>query len=354
MPFDASSSTLAPADRGDRAALRPIAMWLIFVCAMIWAMVALGGATRLTGSGLSIMEWAPLAGILPPLSQAEWQRLYDLYRTVPQYQLLNAGFGMEGFQRIFWLEWGHRVWGRLIGMAYLLPFIWFWATGRIPRPLLPRLFLLFVLGGMQGVIGWFMVASGFDEGRTAVSPYRLVMHLGMAFVLYGLVLWTALGLLRATRPEPVARGVKGPLLLAFWLGVATMLAGGFVAGIRAGFTYNTFPLMDGALVPAGYLDLSPWWRNLTANIAAVQFNHRLLATATLAATLWAAWCARRLPRPARLLAWGFAGAVALQYGLGILTLIHVVPVGLGTLHQAVAVLVLTMGLLALHRLRQPA
>ncbi|MCX7374343.1 MAG: COX15/CtaA family protein, partial [Alphaproteobacteria bacterium] len=141
---------------------------------------------------------------------------------------------------------------------------------------------------------------------------------------------------------------------AFWLGAATMLAGGFVAGIRAGFTYNTFPLMDGALVPAGYLDLQPWWRNLTANIAAVQFNHRVLATATLAAALWVAWSARRLAGPARLLAWGFAASIGLQYGLGILTLIHVVPVGLGTLHQAVAVLVLTMGLLALHRLRQPA
>jgi cytochrome c oxidase assembly protein subunit 15 len=354
MPFDASSSTHAPADRGSLAAVRPIALWLLAVCGMIWAMVALGGATRLTGSGLSIMEWAPLSGILPPLSQAEWQRLFDLYRTVPQYQLLNAGFGMEGFQRIFWLEWAHRVWGRLIGMAYLLPFLWFWATGRIPRPLLPRLLLLFALGGMQGVIGWFMVASGFDEGRTAVSPYRLVLHLGMAFVLYGAVLWTALGLLRATRPQPVTSGVKAPLMLAFWLGVATMLAGGFVAGIRAGFTYNTFPLMDGALVPAGYLDLQPWWRNLTANIAAVQFNHRLLATATLAAALWAAWSARRLAGPARLLAWGFAASIGLQYALGILTLIHVVPVGLGTLHQAVAVLVLTMGLLALHRLRQPA
>ncbi len=357
MPFDTTSSTLAPADRGERSRLRPIAIWLLAVAGMIWAMVALGGATRLTGSGLSIMEWAPLAGTLPPLSQAEWQRLFDLYRTVPQYQLQNAGFGMEGFQRIFWLEWAHRFWGRMIGLAYLLPFLWFWARGRIPAALLPRLLILLALGGMQGVIGWFMVASGFEEGRTAVSPYRLVLHLGMAFLLFAMVLWTALAILRPTLPAPAGSAhaaLRGPVRAAFWLAVLTMLAGGFVAGIRAGFSYNTFPLMDGQLVPAGYADLTPWWRNLTANIAAVQFNHRLLATATLLAAAFAAWRAWRLlpAGRARAMVLGLGGAIALQYGLGILTLIHVVPVGLGTLHQAMAVLVLTMGLLALHGLRR--
>ena len=357
MPFDAHSlATVPPADRGDRAAPRAVANWLLVVAAMIWAMVALGGATRLTGSGLSIMEWAPLAGILPPLNQAEWQRLYDLYRTIPQYQLQNAGFGMEGFQRIFWLEWGHRLWGRVIGLAYLLPFLWLWARGAIPRTLLPRLGLLFVLGGMQGAIGWFMVASGFEADRTAVSPYRLVMHLSMAFILFGVVLWTALGLLHPPQPQPAgARTVRRQVVAAFWLAAATMLAGGFVAGLRAGFTYNSFPLMDGQLVPPGYLDLSPAWRNLTANIAAVQFNHRLLATLTGLATAGAVLAGlRRLPPGAtRRAVCGFGLAVAAQYALGVATLLYVVPVSLGTLHQAVAVVVLATGLRAWQLLREP-
>ena len=354
MPLDSRNFPSLADAPSAQARPRAVAFWLLAVAALIWIMVALGGATRLTGSGLSIMEWAPLAGILPPLSQAEWQRLYDLYRTIPQYQLQNAGFGMEGFQRIFWLEWGHRVWGRLIGLAYLLPFLWFWARGAIPRRLMPRLVLLFVLGGLQGAIGWFMVASGFDADRTAVSPYRLVLHLSMAFVLFGVTLWTALGLLRPG-VQPAPRAVRRQVMAAFWLAALTMLAGGFVAGIRAGFSYNSFPLMDGQLVPAGYLDLEPAWRNLTANIAAVQFNHRLLATLTLLATFGAAWAARRLDNEfARRAVWTMAAAISAQYALGIVTLLHVVPVSLGTLHQALAVGVLAAGLCACHALRVPS
>jgi cytochrome c oxidase assembly protein subunit 15 len=362
MPFDARTfPALSPAERGDRTNPRAVAYWLLSVAALIWIMVAIGGATRLTGSGLSIMEWAPISGTLPPLTQAEWQRLYDLYRTIPQYQLMNAGFGMEGFKQIFWLEWLHRFWGRLIGLAYLLPFLWLWWRGAIPRALMPRLWLLFALGGLQGAIGWFMVASGFDADRTAVSPYRLVLHLSMAFVLFGLVTWTALGLLRPA-PERLApeaelrRGkVRRQVQAVFWLAAATMLAGGFVAGIRAGFSYNSFPLMDGRLIPAGYLDLDPIWKNLTANIAAVQFNHRLLATLTGLAALGAGLAAWRHlgPGPARRAVLLLVGAVGLQYGLGILTLVHVVPVGLGTLHQTVAVGVLATGLFAWHMLRAP-
>lgn len=362
MPFDARTfPALSPAERGDRTNTRAVAFWLLSVAALIWIMVAIGGATRLTGSGLSIMEWAPIRGTLPPLSQAEWQRLYDLYRTIPQYQLMNAGFGMEGFKQIFWLEWLHRFWGRLIGLAYLLPFLWLWWRGAIPRALMPRLWLLFALGGLQGAIGWFMVASGFDADRTAVSPYRLVLHLSMAFVLFGLVTWTALGLLRPTAerlaPEGEARRgkVRRQVQVVFWLAAATMLAGGFVAGIRAGFSYNSFPLMDGRLIPAGYLDLDPVWKNLTANIAAVQFNHRLLATLTGLAALGAGVAAWRHLGPglARRAVLVLVGAVAAQYALGILTLIHVVPVGLGTLHQTLAVGVLAAGLFAWHTLRAP-
>ncbi|MCW8086032.1 COX15/CtaA family protein [Sabulicella glaciei] len=358
MPFDASSKTaIPPAEHGRRGNPRAVALWLLAVAGLIWIMVALGGATRLTGSGLSIMEWAPVAGTLPPLSEAEWRRLYDLYRTIPQYELVNAGFGLEGFKRIFWLEWAHRFWGRLIGSVYLGGFLLLWWRGAIPRALMPRLWLLFVLGGMQGAIGWFMVASGFEADRTAVSPYRLVLHLGMAFLLFGVILWTALGLLRPVREAlgPRQGSVRRQALAAFVLSVATMLAGGFVAGTRAGFTWNTFPLMDGRLVPAGYLDLSPLWTNLTLNLATVQFNHRLLATLTLLAAFGAALAAwRRLPAGTACRAvLGFAAVIGAQYALGIATLVHVVPVSLGTLHQAVAVAVLATGLLALHTLRKP-
>jgi cytochrome c oxidase assembly protein subunit 15 len=353
MPFDAQAASAA--EPSTRAAPRRIATWLLTVAGMVWIMVALGGATRLTGSGLSIMEWAPISGILPPLSEAEWTRLYELYRTIPQYQLVNAGFGLEGFKEIFWLEWAHRLWGRLIGLAYALPLAWFWLRGRIPAGYKLPLLGLLALGGLQGAIGWFMVASGFQADRTAVSPYRLVIHLSLALVLFSALVWIALGLLRP-QPEILpekARRVRRQVQVAFGLIVAAMLAGGFVAGIRAGLDYNTFPLMAGELVPSSYWQLTPWWKNLTANIAAVQFNHRLLATlgglAALGAGL-AAW--RHLPPShARAACLALAAAAALQYGLGVLTLIHVVPVGLGTLHQANAVLLLAAGLCALHGLR---
>jgi cytochrome c oxidase assembly protein subunit 15 len=300
------------------------------------------------------MEWAPLSGTLPPLSQAEWQRLYDLYRTIPQYQLVNAGFGLEGFKQIFWLEWLHRFWGRLIGLAYAAGLAWFWLRGRIPPGYKPRLLLLLALGGLQGAIGWYMVASGFDADRTAVSPYRLVIHLGLALVIFGALLWTALGLLRPDPDAPASsRPVRSMVRVTFWCVALAMLAGGFVAGTRAGFTWNTFPLMDGQLVPAGYLDLSPIWKNLTGNLAAVQFNHRLLATLAGLVAAGAVWSAfRRLPDGfARRAVLAMGGAVALQYALGVATLLYVVPVGLGTLHQATAVLVLATALVALHALR---
>ncbi|WP_149539520.1 COX15/CtaA family protein [Siccirubricoccus phaeus] len=356
MPFDTARPHPQPLAAGAEAGT--IARWLLTVAGMVWIMIALGGATRLTGSGLSIMEWAPLSGTLPPLSETEWQRLYDLYRTIPQYALVNQGFGLAGFKEIFWLEWIHRLWGRLIGLAYALPLAWFWWRGRIPAGLKPRLLLLLLLGGLQGAVGWFMVASGFEADRTAVSPYRLVIHLALALGLYAALLWTAFGL-RHPAPAPLpdrAGSVRRQVKAAFWLVLAAMLAGGFVAGLRAGLDYNTFPLMDGRLVPEGYARLSPFWRNLTENIPAVQFNHRLLATLAGLAALGAAQAAwRHLPpgraRSACLL---LGAAVCLQYGLGIATLLLVVPVWLGTLHQATAVLVLTASLAALHALRRQA
>ncbi len=358
MPLDARSLTLAPplaeATHPARRDARAVAGWLLGVAGLVWIMVAIGGATRLTGSGLSIMEWAPLSGALPPMSEAEWTRLYELYRTIPQYALVNQGFGIEGFRRIFWLEWIHRQWGRLIGLAFFAGLVWFWARGRIPAGYKSRLIALLFLGGLQGAVGWYMVASGFEAGRTEVSPYRLVIHLGLALVIFGALLWTALDLLRPGRDAPVDAGAARTWVrLACAALVLAMLAGGFVAGLRAGLSYNTFPLMDGRVVPEGYADLAPWWRNLTANIAAVQFNHRLLATLAALATLGAVIAAWRLPPGfARGSVFALGGAVALQYALGVATLVHVVPVALGTLHQAVAVLVLATALTALHALRR--
>ena len=350
MPFDVHD--YPGASRMDRAATRgsrrAVATWLFVVAAMIMVMIVLGGATRLTGSGLSIMEWAPLMGALPPLSDAEWHRLYRLYQTIPQYSLVNQDFGLDGFKHIFWLEWAHRLWGRLIGIAFLAPLVWFWVTARIERRLLPRLALLFVLGGLQGAVGWFMVASGFLPDSTAVSPYRLVIHLGMALLLYSAIVWTGLSVLRPVRIA--ADTGHGPKVLSFVclaMVAATIIAGGFVAGLHAGLTYNTYPLMDGHLVPDGYAALHPFVLNLTENVAAVQFDHRLLATVTLILVSALAILGLRggLPRP---LALWLGAAVVLQYCLGVATLLWVVPVSLATLHQFGAVLLLTAILVVTH------
>ena len=349
MPFDPPTHRTSSELRARRDPA--VAAWLFVLCGMLLVMVTLGGATRLTGSGLSIMEWAPLMGTLPPFSEAEWRRLYALYQKIPQYTLVNQGFGLEGFKDIFWLEWTHRLWGRLIGVALVLPLLAFAWQGRIPRRLGLRLLGLLALGAVQGLVGWVMVASGFEPDRTAVSPYRLVLHLALAVGLYAALLWTALGVLRGPAPHRPAR-----LLACTAAAVAlTMLAGGFVAGLKAGLTYNSFPLMDGQLVPAGYAALHPWLLNLFENVAAVQFDHRLLATATvLVAGLAVAVGMRGATGGLRAALLALGAAVIAQYGLGVVTLLHAVPVPLGAAHQALAMLVLTATLVALHLQRRPA
>jgi cytochrome c oxidase assembly protein subunit 15 len=361
MPFDVRDFPGAPPE--DRAAgqraRRLVACWLFGVAFMVLVMIVLGGVTRLTGSGLSIMEWDPIMGALPPISQAEWQRLYHLYQQIPQYALVNEGFGLDGFKQIFWLEWSHRLWGRLIGFAFLVPLIWFWATGRIERRLRPFLVLLFTIGALQGAVGWFMVASGFFPETTAVSPARLEIHLGLALVLYVALIWTSLSVLRS-EPDRIApdRITHGRMLHRLaWLccgliGI-TMLAGGFVAGTRAGFEYNTFPLMDGQLVPPTYAQLQPFLRNLTENLAAVQFDHRLLATLTALAVAgtFAVGLFARLPPMPRFALLALGAAAAAQYLLGVATLLSVVQVDLAALHQAMAVLLLTSAIVLLHATR---
>ncbi len=358
MPFDVRDFPGAPPE--DRAAgrrsRRLVAIWLFGVAGMVLAMIVLGGVTRLTGSGLSIMEWAPFAGALPPMSDAEWRRLYHLYQQIPQYVLVNDGLGLGGFKQIFWLEWTHRLWGRLIGLAFIAPLIWFWATGRIERRLRPRLTVLFILGGLQGAVGWFMVASGFAPAATAVSPYRLVIHLALALILYAAILWTGLTVLRPAPPHPPAARLLHWLAWSCCACVAlTMLSGGFVAGTHAGLDYNTFPLMDGRLVPRGYATLEPFVRNLTDNIAAVQFDHRVLATLTIiavVATLVVGFAAGP-PRTTQYALLLVTGAALGQYLLGIATLLLVVPIALAILHQTVAALLLTAAIVLLYTSRPP-
>jgi heme a synthase len=356
MPFDVRDFPGAPPE--DRAAgrqnRRKVAFWLFGVAGMVLIMIVLGGVTRLTGAGLSIMEWAPFRGTLPPMSDAEWLRLFRLYQQIPQYALINEGIGLAGFKQIFWLEWSHRLWGRLTGVAFLGPLIWFWATGRLERRLRPRLLVLFILGGLQGAVGWFMVESGFLPDTTAVSAYRLVVHLALALVLYAALLWTGLTVLR---PLPAAAATSTVLHRLAGLCCAsvalTMLAGGFVAGTHAGLTYNTFPLMDGRLIPPGYGQLEPLWRNLAENVAAVQFDHRLLATLTVltaACTLVIGFGGQpSLASRCALVAFGIA--VLVQYLIGVTTLLLVVPVGLAAMHQAVGTLVLTAAIVLLHTAR---
>ncbi len=329
-----------------------LGLWLLGVAAMIFAMAVIGAITRLTESGLSIMEWAPVTGFLPPFSQTEWERVFALYRTIPEYQLENSGMTLAEFKTIFWWEWLHRLWGRLIGLVFALPMLWFLWRRSLPRWLVPHLWIALVLGGLQGLVGWFMVASGFAD-RTDVSHYRLVLHLGLALAIYAYLVVLALRLLEPAAGLP---GRHGGLRAGLWgllaLLAITLASGGLVAGLNAGLVYNTYPLMDGDLVPAGYATLSPWLENWAENVTAVQFNHRLLAHLTLlgAFLVWLA-CRRRLSGgAARALDLLLLVALA-QLLLGIWTLLSAVPIWLGAVHQAGAIALLTALMLALHRTR---
>jgi len=332
---------------------RRIAYWLLTVCALVFAMVVLGGVTRLTHSGLSIVEWQPLVGTIPPLSDHAWQELFEKYQLTPEYQQVNVGMGIEGFKEIFWLEYFHRLLGRTIGFAFLLPFLYFLVRREIGRPLVPKLVTMFVLGGLQGLMGWLMVASGL-VAEPRVSPYRLTAHLGLAFLIYGYMLWVALGLLSPHPRAGIPAGLRGHGLGVTSLVVITILAGGFVAGTRAGFTFNDWPLMHGRFFPEGLYSLSPWWADWFENVATVQFHHRLLAyLLVLAIPAWW-WMARRANLDAMTRTWFqvLLAVFALQVLLGITTLLHRVPLSLGAAHQGGALVVLTVVLILNHRLRR--
>jgi len=333
---------------------RAVAMWLLVCAAMIFVMVALGGLTRLTESGLSITQWQPVSGILPPLSATEWQAAFDAYKQIPQYDAVHAGMTLAQFKTIYFWEWFHRLWGRLIGVVFLLPFLYFLLRRKIPPSLAPRLMLLFLLGAFQGALGWWMVESGL-ESRIEVSQYRLAAHLAMAIVIYGAIVWVALDLLRPVRHEtaPGMRRSAGALLaLAF----VTLIAGAFTAGLRAGYIDNTFPLMDGHIVPPAWGHLAPWWRNLFENPEAVQFDHRVLAITTWlgALALFLGSFKATLSRFARGAVHALFTLVTIQAALGISTLLLVVPLPLALAHQLGATLVITAAVVVWHALGSPA
>jgi heme a synthase len=335
------------ADR-DRRAIRT---WLLAVAALVFAMVAVGGATRLTESGLAIVEWQPVAGVWPPLSEAQWQTQFNKYKAIPQYQTLNPGMSLDAFKTIFWWEWTHRQLGRLIGVAFLLPFLWFLWRGTVEPPLRARLWMIFGLGAFQGAVGWWMVASGLAE-RVEVSQYRLAFHLTLAGLIFAALVWTAQW--RASRPDtlaPVRIRTSAIFLLALVL--VQIYLGALVAGLRAGLIYNTWPLIDGRLVPAAsQLFLGePWWRNIFENPLTVQFDHRLVAYALLATSILHALDVTWTQRGGGALrgALALACAVALPAALGILTLLAQAPLALALMHQTMAMIVLTIAVLHAHR-----
>jgi cytochrome c oxidase assembly protein subunit 15 len=323
---------------------RVVRLWLFAVAALIFAMVLVGGATRLTESGLSIVEWKPVTGTLPPLSPEAWQAEFDKYKAIPQYQQINRGMSLEEFQTIYWWEWTHRQLGRVIGVAFLLPFLWFLWRGWIEPRWRTALWTIFGLGAVQGGVGWWMVASGLAE-RTSVSQYRLAFHLTLACVIYAAVLWTARRMSRQPRPE-MPRRLRVTAIVLLGLVLLQIYLGALVAGLDAGLTYNTWPLIDGQFLPdaSALLLLSPLWRNLFENILMVQFDHRMLAYALWAVSLLHVLDVLRGRRDGRILggAVALALAVTLQAAIGILTLLHQVPLGLGLLHQGMAVVVLTI------------
>lgn len=341
------------------ARARPaVAVWLFASAFMVAAMIVIGGITRLTESGLSMVEWRPLIGWIPPLGNAEWERVFALYQRSPEFQRVNAWMDLSAFKTIFFWEYIHRVWGRLIGVVFALPLAVFLVTGRIERALAPRLLLLFALGAGQGAIGWWMVTSGLaDEPR--VSPYRLAVHLSMAFLILGLLLWTALELLAESPGSPTVRNSRTAKALRVGAGsvlaviAITILAGAFVAGTDAGYAYNSFPLMDGAVVPPGYWEPTLGWRTVFEHVPAVQFNHRWIAVATAAMTLgFVVWARPRAPEAVRLPLMLLGAMVVVQVGLGIWTLLAVVPVWLGALHQGGAVLLFSLAVWARFTVRR--
>ena len=334
MPASSASMSLNATPQSQKM----IAYWLFTMAFLVAVMVVIGGVTRLTGSGLSMVEWRPLMGTLPPLTDAEWQRVFDLYKSSPEYEQFNYGMELDGFKSIFFWEYFHRLWGRLLGLAFGLPFLVLLVGRRLPQGYGWRLTLLLLLGGLQGVVGWWMVKSGLSE-QASVSQYRLAAHLSMALVIFSLLLWTALDLLYQPSRRPSGHCMGSLLLIAI-----TIVAGALVAGMDAGLLYNEYPLMGSGFVPVEYGEAG--LLDAFENPASAQFHHRWIAALTFGAVIALGASALRSGQP--LLGGLVIGAIFMQFLLGIATLLHGVPVALGGMHQAGAVIVLGSTLALAH------
>ena len=360
-PVPPPPSPAVPRPEPGRGADIAIGLWLLVCAALVFAMVVIGGVTRLTHSGLSMVEWRPLIGILPPLSDMEWQRVFGLYQLSPEYLQINKGMSLDDFKGIFWWEWFHRLVAQSIAFVYLLPFLYFWRTGRIRKGLMPNLVGLFLLGGMQGVVGWLMVASGLSD-RPSVSHYRLAAHLSTALLIFSFLLWQALSLLKPERRSAAVAGgwhawtLRLHLSFALMLMVTTLVWGAMVAGLHAGLIYNTFPLMNGSFIAGEAWYYDPKWINIFENPPAVQFCHRWLAITTGFVILLYGWrvaSIETLATATRRLGFILSAWVLVQISLGITTLVLSVPLTTAVIHQAGAVVLLTLILIALHDLRRP-
>ena len=328
-----------------------VAIWLLICCALVFAMVVLGGVTRLTGSGLSMVDWKPVTGVLPPLTEAEWLKTFEMYQQSPEFQKVNSHMDVEAFKGIFWLEFLHRLLGRLIGVVFFVPFLVFAAKGYIGKHEWPKYLLMFVLGGMQGLIGWYMVKSGLVNDPH-VSQYRLTTHLVAAFLIYAYMFWVALSLWWP-RTSSERHPWFGKALAVTSLVSITIVSGGFVAGLKAGKIFNTFPMMGDYWIPPGVMALEPAWRNFFDNPTTVQFDHRILAIATffVVVMFWALIRRIDLSERATSAVHGLLAVLLVQVSLGILTLLYFVPTALAATHQAVAMLLFTAALYLAHCLR---
>ena len=349
IPTDASS----PASHASAGA---VGWWLVACAALVYAMVVVGGVTRLTGSGLSMVRWHPVSGVLPPMSEDAWQREFDAYRASPEYRLVNRGMSLAQFKRIFWMEYAHRMLGRGVGVAFLVPFVVFLAMRAIPGAMIPQLAGVFVLGGVQGLLGWYMVKSGLiDEPR--VSQYRLAAHLSLAVLIYMYLIALALRMLDAggSQQRDTARLARRVTLAAGVTVFLTLVMGAFVAGLKAGHVYPTFPKMGGFWAPPGMFETSPWWKSFFENPVTAQFTHRVLALASclVVVAAWGASLRAGVRRQASLWATASLAAVIAQIVLGVSTLLLHVPIPLAAGHQAGAIVVLTCLVGLYHETRAP-
>ena len=338
---------LQPAITREEQHSRQIAYWLFFCAAVIFGMILLGGVTRLTNSGLSMVDWKPLMGIVPPLSEADWQHMFFKYQQFPEYQKINMGMSLDAFKSIFMYEYLHRVLGRLIGVIFILPFLFFYFTKRIKAGLTPKLLIMLLGGGFQGLLGWYMVKSGLVD-KPDVSQYRLTAHLGAAVLIYSFILWTAFGLVSPKSSQPsqlktFAYSLSGLIFLM-------ILSGGLVAGTKAGYAYPTWPLMGDSFIPAGLYSISPGWLAAFEDITTIQFNHRIFAYVIVALVLTFAAKALKsdIQGPAKIGLFFMLGFLVLQVTLGISTLIFYVPVPVAAAHQVGAVALLSASLFVSH------